>query len=227
MKVLRIIRPHKKMKTRFTHILYIGALLAAPAFAQSPADSVKTEQKVQEDAFRHVLQKPRVSKRFENKTWMDHAFLDGGIGLQFMGTRDHIRPGVGMEASFGDWCTPEHGWRFGAQTGYYHVAGGKTKYAGVSVDYLMNFTELASYGSPSFHRFEVIGVAGVEADYSRRYLHNDFGFGARLGLRGQLAVNDYIYVWLEPRASLMQDDVSQIETTHRARPMASVFAGMG
>lgn len=227
MKKLRIIRPHKKMKTRFTHILYIGALLAAPAFAQSPADSVKTEQEVQEDAFRHVLQKPRVSKRFENKTWMDHAFLDGGIGLQFMGTRDHIRPGVGMEASFGDWCTPEHGWRFGAQTGYYHAAGGKTKYAGVSVDYLMNFTELASYGSPSSHRFEVIGVAGVEADYSRRYLHNDFGFGARLGLRGQLAVNDYIYVWLEPRASLMQDDVSQIETTHRARPMASVFAGMG
>ena len=74
MKKLRIIRPHKKMKTRFTHILYIGALLAAPAFAQSPADSVKTEQKVQEDAFRHVLQKPRVSKRFANRTWMAHAF---------------------------------------------------------------------------------------------------------------------------------------------------------
>ncbi|MGM9693400.1 MAG: hypothetical protein ACI3YC_00120 [Alloprevotella sp.] len=215
------------MKTLFTHLLYIGALLAAPAFAQTSADSLQTEPEGQDDAFRHVLQKPRVSKRFDHKTWMDHAFLDGGVGLQWMGARDNLTPGIGGEVGLGDWCTPEHGWRVGVQSGYFRIHDAKTKYAGVTMDYLLNLTELASYGAPAFHRFEVIGVAGVEADYSRRQGHNDFGFGARLGLRGQLAVNDYIYVWLEPRASLVKDNVAQEYTFHRARPTASLFAGMG
>ena len=69
----------------------------------------------------YSLQSPRISKRFDNKKLFDHAFIEAGMGLNSMMGRNVdgylTKPSASANVSFGDWVTPEHGWRLtGAAT---------------------------------------------------------------------------------------------------------------
>ena len=178
-------------------------------------------------ALDYMLQRPQVTKSYKDKKFMDHLFMDFGFGGNLMG-RHNVKLGPIAEMGLGDWISPEHGVRLNFYGGAYKISGKETKYASVGLDYLLNITAIAQPGTHySQHPFEVYGIAGVDLSYSRENKHNDHGFGAHMGLRGQYAFSPITYVYAETRVGVTQDNVSQVQTWRNLRPMASLTMGLG
>ena len=95
-------------------------------------------------ALDHMLQRPRVSKTYKDKTLFDHLFVDAGLGISAMGPGGITTNGLG-ELNIGDWFTPEHGMRLHFDGGIFKPDGLRTKYVGGGLDYLLNLTN-ALYG---------------------------------------------------------------------------------
>lgn len=209
------------MNTHYNIYSKLAAALMAvalPSLAQA---------QVPGSALDYMLQRPRVTKVYKQKRPFDHLFVDLGAGLNVMGTKEY-KLGPTAEFGFGDWITPEHGLRLNVDAGLWRIKGKKVKYADLSLDYLINITAIASPGTYYTPRpFELIAIGGVSHAWSRNHGEKQDGWGVHLGLRGQLVLADYAYLYLEPRAGLMEDQVSMCPTWHGYRPYGSVTAGVG
>ena len=182
---------------------------------------------LERSALDYMLQRPQVAKSYKDKKFMDHLFMDFGFGGNLMG-RHHVKLGPTAELGIGDWISPEHGMRLNFYGGSYKISGKDVKYASAALDYLLNITAIAQAGNDYRQKpFELYGIAGVDVSYSRENKHNDHGFGAHLGLRGQLALSDITYLYLEPRVGVTQEGVSQTDTWRNLRPVASMTMGFG
>lgn len=200
--------------------ILISALIMAGAPLTGKAQLSKS-------ALDYMLQRPQVTKSYKDKKFMDHLFMDFGFGGNLMG-RHNVKLGPIAEMGLGDWISPEHGVRLNFYGGAYKISGKETKYASVGLDYLLNITAIAQPGTHySQHPFEVYGIAGIDLSYSRENKHNDHGFGAHMGLRGQYAFSPITYVYAETRVGVTQDNVSQVQTWRNLRPMASLTMGLG
>lgn len=200
--------------------ILISALIMAGAPLTGKAQLSKS-------ALDYMLQRPQVTKSYKDKKFMDHLFMDFGFGGNLMG-RHNVKLGPTAEMGLGDWISPEHGVRLNFYGGAYKISGKETKYASVGLDYLLNITAIAQPGTHySQHPFEVYGIAGIDLSYSRENKHNDHGFGAHMGLRGQYAFSPITYVYAETRVGVTQDNVSQVQTWRNLRPMASLTMGLG
>ena len=207
---------------RAIYIFLIAGMLPAVLSAQ-----------VEKNAMDYLLQHPRVSKRFANKHFGDRLFLEGGAGLTFSGTESTSdisvpTPGLMFNVAAGDWLTPEHGVRIGVEGGYFNKIGFRSKFGGISVDYLLNFTALCQY--PEYEKakpFEIYGVAGMNLYGVRNAGNNAFAWGTHLGLRGQLRLSDYTYLYVEPRAGLYSENLFRMDTWRKYRLAASLSAGVG
>lgn len=192
-------------------------MAAATAHAQVPGSALD-----------YMLQRPRVSKVYKHKRPMDHLFVDAGAGINLMGVRDNTNVGAMGAVGIGDWITPEHGFRIGASGGTWRIGDSHIKYVDVAADYLINITAVAApgkYYTP--RRFEFIGLAGVDYAFSRDNGRHEHGLGIHAGLRGQIALSDFAYAYVEPRMGLVEDQVSQVYTWHQFRPHGSVSVGLG
>lgn len=202
------------------NIILISALLMANA-------PLVSEAQLEKSALDYMLQRPQVTKSYKDKKFMDHLFMDFGFGGNLMG-RHNVKLGPTAEMGIGDWISPEHGVRLNFYGGAYKISGKEVKYASIGLDYLLNITAIAQPGNQYCQRpFEVYGIAGVDMSYSRENKHNDHGFGAHMGLRGQMALSDFTYVYMEPRVGVTQDNVSQSQTWRNLRPVASLTMGLG
>ena len=67
-------------------------------------------------ALNYMLQRPRVTKYYDNKRPFDHLFLDAGAGMNVLGGHD-MKVGLQGELNIGDWITPEHGLRMNLGSG--------------------------------------------------------------------------------------------------------------
>ena len=211
------------MKKRNLNI--ICALLAASS--QLCAQDMNGTEENKINALDHLLQRPRVAKFYKDKKLMDHMFLDYGLGGNLMGRHD-VKVGPMAEMGIGDWISPEHGWRVNLYGGAYKISGKKVKYASAAIDYMLNITAIATPGNDYRQKpFELYGIAGIDATYSRESGNEDHGFGAHLGLRGQVAISDISYFYIEPRVGVVQDGVSQVESWRNLRPTASMSMGFG
>ncbi len=200
---------------------------AAAVCLMALSSATLVQAQVPGSALDYMLQRPRVTKEYSHKHAFDHLFLDAGAGANFMGSKSS-KLGPQAEIGIGDWFTPEHGMRLNFSGGAYITNGVKAKFGNVALDYMLNITALSQRGSTYTPRpFEVYGVAGIDFAMSRAKKHNDHGFGGHIGLRGQAAISPYTYFFIEPRAGLIQDEVSQAYTWHGYRPVASVTAGFG
>lgn len=177
-------------------------------------------------ALDYMLQRPRVTKTYEHKKFGDHLFLEGGAGVNLLGSAN-LKPGVQLGWSFGDWVTPEHGWRVGLDGGVWRTGGVKAKYAEWTIDYLMNITAIAQRAYTAPHRFEVYGISGFDWAYSRHEGQSAKGVGFHLGMRGQYAFSPYTYMYIEPRGGILNDDVTHAPNWRGIRPVASVSVGVG
>lgn len=209
------------MNTHYNIYSKLAAALVAVAFPSL------AKAQVPGSALDYMLQHPRVLKVYKHKRPFDHLFIDMGAGLNVMGTKKY-KLGPTAEMGIGDWISPEHGFRVNVDAGMWRLHGKKVKYADLSLDYLINITAIASPGTYyAPHTFELMGIAGFEHAWSRNHGYQQDGWGVHIGMRGQLALASYAYLYLEPRVGLMEDQVSQAFTWHGYRPFGSVTLGMG
>lgn len=149
-------------------------------------------------ALDHMLQRPRVSKTYKDKTLFDHLFVDAGLGISAMGPGGITTNGLG-ELNIGDWFTPEHGMRLHFDGGIFKPDGFRTKYVGGGLEYLLNLTALSQYGNDYQPRtFELYGIAGLGYHYSRQEGVSARGLDVHIGLRGQAALSPFTYLYIEP-----------------------------
>lgn len=188
-------------------------------------------------ALEYMLQKPRVSKRYDKKRFGDHLFLEMGLGANFIASHHDKKVGPQIEVKIGDWATPEHGWRVGATVGAYKKGLHRAKFFEVSPDYMMNLTAVANRFYPNYKRFELYGFAGFDFAYSQErervrgrligQSFDDFSLGFHLGFHGQFEITRNTYVYLEPSLGMATDDLSKAYTHYNWRPMATLSAGFG
>lgn len=184
-------------------------------------------------ALDYMLQKPRVAKKYKNKTFGDHLFVDFGVGPTFSfgggnGKFFHMSTPSAMGSfMIGDWITPEHAVRLGFSAGDYQLGKAHSKFIGGSLDYLLNITALSQRTYDVRKAFELYGVAGVELLYSRQSGKNTHAVAGHLGLQGNLRIDDCLHFFVEPRIGLYQDDLYHIDTWRGYRPAASILAGFG
>lgn len=192
----------------------LGLMAASASMAQIPGGALE-----------YMLQRPKVTKQFDNKHFGDHLFLETGAGFNAI-TRN-LDPGVEAGFAVGDWMSPEHGWRLGLESGIYRAGDVKPRFVKFSPDYLMNITAIANRNYTTPKRFEVYGIAGADLIYAHRPGGNDNAWGAHLGLRGQFAFSPYSYIYIEPRGGIVTDDLTGYNTFRRVHPVASFTAGLG
>lgn len=208
-------------------LAYVALCLPSVAHAKMTyqlSDTVRTGF----NALDYVLQKPLGNPHFGHKRFGDHFFMSGGAGVSMAGL--HTRPGAVLELQFGDWVTPVHGWRIGFDIGAHSVQRGYSYvgYGAVSADYLLNFTSLLR-GYRTGRTFELIG--GLGAEYQR--VRNDGSWGNELGIRASLQarfnVSRSLYLYLEPRLTLLTGTkyAGITDQYRRFRPDLAFHFGLG
>lgn len=169
--------------------------------AQQQTDTLTTD--LPKSALDYMLQRPRVSKQYENKHLGDHLFTDLGLRVNAVNLID-MKPGAQAQWAVGDFITPEHGVRLGVGAGIFRTKSRDVKMGELSLDYLMNITALANRNYEQAHRFEVLGVAGIDAVYARYQGESKKALGAHIGLRGQYAFSPYTYIYRTPSGCVAQ-----------------------
>ena len=156
-------------------------------------------------ALQYMLQKRPANEKFESNRFNEHLFFSAGIGPYSLLTSGDSQDGMGMTAHLfmGKWITPVHGLRIGVNLGYLSsgIYDSKIKMGGGSLDYLLNMSSLA-YGYNANRCFELVGIAGIEAGYSKVGDNSDRSekypdlkgggqlyYGAHLGLQGNVRLS--------------------------------------
>jgi hypothetical protein len=223
---------YKRYKTIINSYV-LPAAIAAAALSAPVHATAKTSYQLNDtarigfNAIDYVLQKPLGSPVFEHKTFGDHLFISGGVG---MSTSGGDRPAAHGEVSLGDWISPVHGWRLSANAGLYDVKEGYryVGYGGVSLDYLMNLTTLLRGYDPD-RKFELIG--GLGAEYQR--LYSNGSWGNRAGVRGSLQarfnVGSSLFLYVEPQLKLTAGTRYRgiYDNFRRFRPEVGLNVGLG
>lgn len=181
---------------------------------------------LEKSALEYMLQRPHVTKHYENKKFGDHLFTDMGVGLNLT-PGSNFKPGAQAAWTVGDFITPEHGVRLGVNGGAFRTDGEKIKFVDVTLDYLMNITALSQRTYTTPRPFEVFGVAGFDIDYSRNKGESKKALGAHLGLRAQYAISPYTYIYAEPRVGVMHQNATLSTIWRKMRPNATIMAGLG
>ena len=186
-----------------------------------------TQAQIEGGALNYMLQRPRVAKYYKHKRAFDHIFIDAGAGINLLGSGD-MRLGATGAFSIGDWISPEHGVRLNASAGLMRIADTKTKYATLSLDYMLNISAVASPGNSYRQRtIELYGIAGADYTFARNDGKNGNGYGVHIGARAQFAMSPFTYFYVEPRFGIMQDDATMASTWRGFRPLGTVLLGFG
>ncbi len=217
-------------------VLLTAAFITSGTHAQEQQlpDTTRTDARehVQFNALDHVLQKGYGNERFPSKKFGDRLFLSVEGGLTSLHTPGYLarltRPGVQGGVTVGDWITPVHGLRLGANAGQYKSAAGNLTHLGLSADYLMNLSALVRKDNPE-RKVEVIGIAGAELQmvkdkYNGKWTINP---GFRIGLQTRFNVSRSTFLYIEPRIGLYSDNIDGIKQYLKYDYAASLMVGLG
>ncbi|MDE6854243.1 MAG: hypothetical protein K2J38_04215, partial [Muribaculaceae bacterium] len=209
-----------------------AAFVAALLLCVAPGASAKTDYKLNDtlrvgfNALDHVLQKPLPSRSFPAGEKPSRFFISGGAGFSMSGL--HTRPGAQGELSLGYRFSPVHGARLNFDAGLHSEFSGKPRvyFGAVSADYLMNFSALLR-DYRSSRTFELIG--GLGAEYQRIRRHGVWGneVGARMSLQARFNVSPALFLYVEPRLTLLAGTHFGADASRRFRPNAGLFVGLG
>lgn len=231
-------------------VLLLLATAFIPSTSQAQSDTIYAQKgipskhsggvsRLDRSALDYVLQYRQWSKKYDDKKFGDHLFLETGAGLNTTEGGTFKREGTGKfgaqaQIAIGDRITPEHGVRIGLGALYTKRADGRVKAINLTLDYLLNFTAIGSARYENFAPFEIYGVAGIDVNYGQCHTNDEAkvekakGLGMHIGLRGQYHLSNFTYLYLEPRVGLLQDIlVSGNESPYGYRPVVSLSAGMG
>lgn len=196
------------------------------------AFSINALAQMEESALDHLLQRRTIAKKYEDKSFMDHLFLEVGAGVNTtLVGKNKVpgleTPGVQVGGALGDWVTPNHGWRINANASTRVLGQRKSKTLGISADYMLNITSISQpkYSIP--RNWEFIATAGL--GFSLAHYHTDTrkALDAHIGLRAQRNIHDYTYLYLEPQVGVVSDGLYNLSTWRRYRLAGMVNAGLG
>ena len=193
-------------------------------------------------ALQYMLQKRPANEKFESNKFNEHLFFSAGIGPYSLLTSGDSQDGMGMTAHLfmGKWITPVHGLRIGVNLGYLpsSIYDSKIKMGGGSLDYLLNMSSLA-YGYNANRCFELVGIAGIEAGYSKVGDNSDRSekypdlkgggqlyYGAHLGLQGNVRLSSTLDLFVEPRIGWYNDSFAYTENWRNYKMAGSVLVGL-
>lgn len=193
-------------------------------------------------ALQYMLQKRPANEKFESNRFNEHLFFSAGIGPYSLLTSGDSQDGMGMTAHLfmGKWITPVHGLRIGVNLGYLSsgIYDSKIKMGGGSLDYLLNMSSLA-YGYNANRCFELVGIAGIEAGYSKVGDNSDRSekypdlkgggqlyYGAHLGLQGNVRLSSTLDLFVEPRIGWYNDSFAYTENWRNYKMAGSVLVGL-
>ena len=231
-----------------TLLLIVAACLPTESRAQS--DTIYAQKtfgnkdkggmsRLERSAMDYMLQYRQWAKSYDEKKFGDHLFLEMGAGLNTTEGGTFRREGTGKigaqaNIAIGDRISPEHNVRLGIGALYTKRADGRAKAINLTLDYLLNFNAIGSSRYDRYAPFEIYGVAGIDVNYGQYHTNNESvvekakGLGFHLGMRGQLHLSDYTYLYVEPRVGVLRDVlVSGTESNYGYRPIVSLSAGMG
>ena len=228
------------MRTRLLFLLTF--CFGLTALAQT--DSVEVVNPLGGNAMDYVLQKRQISKKFENRRMMDHAFVEIGGGISEViprqKVRDAAKPGPLVSFGFGNWITPMHGWRFKAELGHYKFYNDayKSRAYGAHIDYIFNISAFGHNVYNPYRPWRFVGFVGVggHVSHSDDTMHelgepNKFSFNLRAGVRAQLQMTSYSYVYAEPGLMLSDHNLFHIpegyNAPHNFHLLANVEIGFG
>ncbi len=178
-------------------------------------------------ALQYMLQKRPASEKFERNKSNEHLFFTAGVGVQSLLTQKESQDAVGMLSNLfvGKWFTPVHALRAGLGLGYLPSQdyGSKVKTAQLSLDYLLNMSSLA-FGYNDNRRFEMFGVFGIDAGYSKVNYRVDGAetplslkkkglfYGAHMGLQANFRLSRTLDFFIEPKIGWYNERFAGAET---------------
>lgn len=219
-------------------------LLCLPLAAYAQTDSAQRTkddqpgfQRLEQRFADYTLQskKLQVSKKFAEKKFLDHFFLEGGGGfnssiVRFETVGNPHASGGFWKIALGDWVTPEHGWRVGAKFGKFNSVG-KAEFKAITLDYMLNLSSLAKFhydaAQEDRRRFEFYGIFGLDLMQLDRRAQHSFAVSGHAGLRGQYRMSDYMHLFLEPQFALYSKDAFVPNGFRRMYSAVSISAGIG
>ena len=190
-------------------------------------------------ALKYMLQKRPANEKFTSNKFNEHIFFSAGIGPYSLLTSETEKDGLGMNAQLfiGKWITPVHGIRLGVNLGYLpsNVYKSKLIIGGGSVDYLLNMSSLA-FGYSENRRFELFGIAGVEAGVSKSNDHSsdhlvaisniENYYGIHMGLQGNIRLSQTLDLFIEPKIGWYNDGFTHTESWRNYKMGGSVLMGL-
>lgn len=193
-------------------------------------------------ALQYMLQKRPANEKFESNKFNERLFFSAGVGPYSLLSGKDAQDGLGMTAHLfmGKWITPVHGLRIGVNMGYLpsKIYDSKIKMGGGSLDYLLNMSSLA-YGYNANRRFELFGIAGIEAGYSKvgdnserseKYPNlkggGEFYYGAHFGLQGNVRLSRTLDLFVEPRIGWYNEGLAHTESWRNYQMGGSVLVGL-
>ena len=179
------------------------------------------------------LQKVPKFKGFEKQDSIPHYFFEFYSGPTFSlapGPKKGIQnPGLEIGVAVGRWFTPIHGARIGLFGKYYnsYPSGKKiiSNDLGISLDYLMNFSALASDFN-STRRFELVGIAGGEYMLPKFVGSSSGTLGIRTGLQARYALGSGSVFFIEPLIGLYSDNLDRTDNWRGYNIAGSVVGGV-
>lgn len=180
-------------------------------------------------AHRYALQRPNIAKRFEKKVLGDRLFFDFGVGVTLpFSASENSKNGFISGVSVGDWLTPEHGVRAGIKVGNYTYGNYDITVKGLSLDYLLNFSALTTYGKTyEKKKFELLGVAGLDILHRSHGSSSSLGLGVHIGARAQYGIPNSIFqIYAEPRLYFMDAREQTAYTTNMYKSGAEMLFGL-
>lgn len=193
----------------------VGSLMAGLAFRQG----LNTREQLQRN------------DDFEQKSWYDHIFLEGGLGGTLPITPNsvvepfrQIRPMARLAA--GKWLTATSGVRLWGEGGQYEDdRETRHRVLAAGADYLWNLTN-AFHGYDAGRPCELVASAGLNlaalAGSRKVYV------GANAGLKGTWYLNDMVGLYLEPQLRFYKKDFLKAGSLTTGGPdvMGSLMAGL-
>ncbi len=134
---------------------------------------------------------------FENKSFWDHLFVQGGIGISSAATTRDFRPEPTVYIGIGRWLNAYSGLRLAAEIRKYksYPTDKRKNLANGGIDYLFNFTNFMG-GYDPYRRFEFIGAAGVRMAVKSEQRH--IYPGVHIGVQGLYHLNPMTGIFVEP-----------------------------
>ncbi|MFR1235280.1 MAG: hypothetical protein ACLSC9_02945 [Barnesiella sp.] len=160
---------------------------------------------------------------FDKADTKSFVSIAGGFNTTVIGARSSANHGLTGQVALGRWYTPISAWRLGANSVVRRDGSKEYLYAGLSLDYMMNLSNLALQYSP--HRvFDVIAFAG--AGLGLNYMKGDECFVPSLdfGIQGRFNVSSHVDIFVEPK--ILLQGKNRTSPTRKLNPEAMLSVGL-